>query len=204
MLRSVKLACRNRMWQKWFPQGKAHRNRGCHWSHWILSKTHRNINAINLNAKNVLKLKTKFKNVEAMTVLRKLTTELNWLKGVWVGKFSQRKRTSLGILTFTVFTNGWLSTYSGSTGVFRSRMVWKCNAVSRNRTSNLEFWSFPGLAVGGTIFPKVLPSKPWAQYALSNELQDTSEHYIQHLLSNRLCIRWFCPTIGQPKSSEHV
>lgn len=96
--------------------------------------------------------------------------------------------------------------------------VQKRYTSSRNHTSGFEFWSFPELAICGTMLScdsGWWQSTPWSRGWITNTLTTilfftfrtvfNESHEICNTLSQkRLCVRWLCPTVGWYKCPEHT
>ena len=112
---------------------------------------------------------------------------------------------------------------------FHFLVMQKPYAFSTNLISNFEFWSFPGLTMCGRIFFHDARQQPWAQapsqpydhedkqlihlrhsayrqpFCFSPSVQYTvSYKTYSTLLKSKFYMKWFCPTVGYCKFSEHV
>lgn len=77
---------------------------------------------------------------------------------------------------------------------FDFTMVWIQYAFSRNRTSDVEFWSLPHLVICGTIL--------WRCWAMSHNSQ--SGLWSQPMLYCGLCCQWFLDIVFWVFASRHV
>lgn len=79
-------------------------------------------------------------------------------------------------------------------------MVPKGYAPRRNHASDFECWSFPRWAMDSRMLSCDAGQRPWAQPLVSPVITRIN----QDTLQCSQCVRWFCPTGGWWKCSEHM